>query len=67
MELTATLCHLMDKPETHSLDDNAVNESFVVLLYSVTCTLTDVNQARQQIFDQSSRTFEYLHRRKQPW
>ena len=61
-EFTATLCHLMDKPETPSSDDIAVIESFVISLYSVTCrpTLTDVNQARQQIFAQSSRTFEYL-------
>ena len=59
-ELTATLCHLMDKPETPSLDDIAVTEIFVISLYSVYCTLTDVNQARQQIFAQSSRTFEYL-------
>ena len=59
-ELTATLCHLMDKPETPSSDDIAVIESFVISLYSVSCTLTDVNQARQQIFAQSFRTFEYL-------
>ena len=59
-ELTATLCHLMDKPETPSSDAIAVIESFVISLYSVSCTLTDVNKARQQIFAQSSRTFEYL-------
>ena len=47
-----------------------VNESFVISSYSVTCTLTDVNgfnQARHHIFAQSSRTFENLRRRKQPW
>ena len=60
-ELTTTLCHLMDKPETSSSDDIAVIESFVISLYSVSCTLTDVNQARQQIFAQSSRTFEYMY------
>ena len=59
-ELISTLCHLMDKPVTHSSDDIAVIESFVISLYSVSCTLTDVNQAHQQIFAQSSRTFEYL-------
>ena len=59
-ELTSTLCHLMDKPETPSSDDIAVIESFVISLYSVSCTLADVNKARQQIFAQSSRTFEYL-------
>ena len=59
-ELTTTLCHLIDKPETPSSDDIAVIESFLISLYSVYCTLTDVNQARQQIFAQSSRTFEYL-------
>ena len=41
-------------------DDFAVIESFVVSLYSVYCTLTDVNQARQLIFAQTFRTFEYL-------
>ena len=50
----------MDKPDTPSSDDIAVIESFVISLYSVSCTLTDVNKARQQIFAQSSRTFEYL-------
>ena len=59
-ELTTTLCHLMDKPETPSSDGIAVTESFVISLYSVSCTLTDVNKTRQQIFAQSSRTFEYL-------
>ena len=59
-ELTATLCHLMDKPDTPSSDDIAVIESYVISLYSVSCTLMDDNQARQQIFAQSSRTFEYL-------
>ena len=59
-ELTATLCHLMDKPETPSSDDIAVIESFVISLYSVSCTLTDVNQAQQQIFAQPSRTFQYI-------
>ena len=32
-ELTTTLCHLMDKPETPSLDDIAVIESFIISLY----------------------------------
>ena len=59
-ELTTTLCHPMDKPETPSSDDIAAIESFVISLYSVSFILTDVNQARQQIFAQSSRTFEYL-------
>ena len=59
-ELTATLCHLMDKPETPSSDYIAVIERFVISLNSVSCTLTDVSQARQQIFAQLSRTFEYL-------
>ena len=59
-ELTTTLCHLMDNPETPSSDDIAVIENFVISLYSVSCTLAAVNQARQQIFAQSFRTFEYL-------
>ena len=49
-ELTTTLCHLMDKPETPSSNDIDVIESFVLSLYSVTSTLSDVNQARHQIF-----------------
>ena len=60
-ELTTTLCHLMDKTETPSSDGIAVIESFVISLYSVSCTLTDVNQARQQIFAQSSLTLEYMY------
>ena len=56
-ELTATLYHLMDKPETPSSDDIAVIESFVISLYSVSCILTDVNQTQHA---QSSRTFQYL-------
>ena len=59
-ELTTMFCHLMDKPVTPSSDDIAVIESFVISLYSVSCTLTAVNQARQQIFAQSFRTYEYL-------
>ena len=59
-EHTTMLCHLMDKQVTPSSDGIAVIESFVILLYSVSCTLTAVNQARQQIFAQSFRTFEYL-------
>ena len=59
-ELTTMLCHLMDKPVTPSSDDIAVIESFAFSLYSVSCTLTDVNQARQQIFAQSFSTFQYL-------
>ena len=59
-KLTTTLCHLMDKPETPSSYDIAVIESFVISLYSVSCSLTDVKQSAPQIFAQSSRTFEYL-------
>ena len=66
-ELTTTLCHLMDKPETPSSDDNAAIESFVIPFYSVSCTPTDVNQARQHIFAQSSALWSIFCRRKQPW
>ena len=45
---------------TPSSDDIAVIESFVISLYSVSCTVTDINQAPQQLFAQSSHTFEYL-------
>ena len=50
----------MERPLTLSSKDIHIIESFVVSLYSMTCPLTEVNQARQQIFSQSSRTFEYL-------
>ena len=63
-ELTSTLCHMMYKPETPSSDDIAVTESFVIPLYSASCTLTDFNQGRQQIFAQSYHTFEYLQPKK---
>ena len=43
-----------------SSDDIAVIESSVISVYSVSRTLTDVNQTQQQIFAQSSLTFEYL-------
>ena len=59
-DLTAALCHLMQKPLTLSSEDIQVIESFVVSLYSATCPLTEVNQARQHIFTQLSGTFEYL-------
>ena len=52
--------HLMDTFEIPSSDDTAVIESFVISLYSVFPTLMDVNQAHQQIFAQSSHTFESL-------
>ena len=58
---SGSFSHLLDKPETHSSEDIAVIESFVISLYYVSCTLTGVNQARQQIFAQSSRTFEYMY------
>ena len=61
IELTTTLCRLMDKPETPSTDGIALIESFVISLYSVSSTLTDVNQARQQIFAQSPSTFECMY------
>ena len=54
------ICHLMGKPETPYSDGITVIESFVISLYSVSCTVADVNEARQQIFAQSSHTFEYL-------
>ena len=59
-ELTATLCHLMDQLETHSSDDIRCHRKLRHLIVFVYCTLTDDNQARQQIFPQSFRTFEYL-------
>ena len=52
--------HLMDRLEVPSSDHIAVTGSFVISLYSVYRTLTNVNQTYQQIFAQSSHTFEYL-------
>ena len=40
--------------------DIPVIESSVISMYSVSRTLTDVNQTHQQIFAQSSHTFKYL-------
>ena len=34
----ALLCHLMDRPDIPSSDDIAVPQSFVIQLYSVSCT-----------------------------
>ena len=59
-DLTTTICHLMERPLTLSSEDVEVIESFIVSLHSLTCPLTEVNKARQQIFSQSSHTFEYL-------
>ena len=59
-DLTTTLCHLMERSLTLSSEDIKVIQSFVASLYSVNCTLTEVNSACQQIFAQLSRTFEYL-------
>ena len=59
--------HLMDKLETTSSDGNAVIESFAISLYSVSRTLTDVNQTHKQIFAQSSCAFEYLPPTKSAW
>ena len=46
--------HLIDKLEI------PVIESFVISMYLLSRTLTDVNQTHHQIFAQSSHTFEYL-------
>ena len=59
-DLTTTLCYLMERPRTITLEDIKVIDSFAVSLYSITCPFTEVNQAHQQIFVQPSRTFEYL-------
>ena len=50
----------MQRPLTLSSEDIKVIDSFVVPLYSVNCPLTEVNPAHQQIFDQLSKTIEYL-------
>ena len=64
-ELINMLCHLVDnKPEIPSSGDIGVIESVVISLYSVFCTRTDVKQAHQQTFAQSSRTFECLPPKK---
>ncbi len=59
-ELTNALCNLMERPVTLCSRDISVIERYVISLYSTSCTLTDVNLARQKIFAQTSRTFEYL-------
>ena len=57
-DLTTTLCYLMERPLTITLDNIKAIDSFVVSLYSVTCPFTE--EAHQQIFVQPSGTFEYL-------
>ena len=52
--------HLMDMFEIPSSDHISVTGSFVISLYSVYRTLTNINQTYQQIFAQSSYTFECL-------
>ena len=52
--------HQLDMFEIRSSDHIAVTGSFVISLYSVYRTLTNVNQTYHQIFAQSSHTFEYL-------
>ena len=52
--------HLMDMLEILSSDHIAVTGSFVISVYSRYRTLTNVNQTYQQIFAQSSHTFECL-------
>ena len=37
-----------------------VLQGFVVLLYSRTCDLNNVNEARKQLFSQGSRTLENI-------
>ena len=55
-ELIPTLLSLTSLPEVISDACMAVIERFVVLLYDRTSNLTEVNEARQELFSKKSRT-----------
>lgn len=58
--VTPVFCKLATNPQTVSDQDMAELERFVVLLYSRTCPNSRVNDARQTLFAQSSRTLENI-------
>lgn len=58
--LTSTLLSLTLLPEVISDVCMAVIERFVVLLYDRTSNLTEVNEARQELFSKKSRTLDKI-------
>ena len=58
--MTPAVVKLSRRPQTISIEDLALIERFTVLLYSRTCPLNDVNQARQALFAQGNRTIEHI-------
>ena len=59
-ELTGTLQSLTLLPATISKECMAVIERFVVLLYNRTSNLTEVNEARQELFSKKSRSLDSI-------
>lgn len=59
-EITETFLHLSTPQSTVSEEDIQALERFVVILYSRTCPLTSVNEARQSIFAQGTRTIDNI-------
>ena len=59
-KVTEAFLALLSQKET--VDDSIFHdiERFIVLMYSKTCTLSRVNEARRELFTQSSRTVENL-------
>ena len=59
-ELTSTLLSLTSLPEVISDACMGVIERFAVLLYDRTSNLTEVNEARQELFSKKSRTLDKI-------
>ena len=57
-ELTQTFRHLSTPQNEVTQGDIHVFERFVVVLYSRTCSLITVNEARQSLFAQGTRSIE---------
>lgn len=58
--VTPVFCELSANPRPVSEQEMQEIERFVVLLYSRTCPLSRVNEARQSLFAQSSRSLENI-------
>jgi hypothetical protein len=59
-EMTKTFRHLSTPQNQVSLEDVHALEQFVIIQYSRTCPFTSVNEARQSIFAQGTRSIENI-------
>ncbi len=64
-QLTDVLTNLANNPQQMTADEFNTIQRFVVLLYSRTCELGKVNEARKQLFSQGSRSIEHIPPQKQ--